>query len=70
MNSRTDVSKEIHYTPLQIAALWGSDAGTVRELFRNEPGVLRIAKGKKGARETIRIPASVVERVHRRLEAA
>ena len=58
---------EIHLTPQQISALWGLDESTVREVFRNETGVLRYSAGEKRRRETIRVPLSVVERVHRKL---
>jgi len=57
---------EIHLDIPQIAALWGMDQKTVREEFRNEPGVIR----RKGdSRETIRVPLSVVDRVQARLGA-
>ena len=45
---------------------------TVRELFKSEPGVLVIGNTKttryRKAYTTLRIPASVAERVHRRLQ--
>ena len=56
---------EIHLDVQQIAALWGIDKKIVAREFRNEAGVLRI---QGTSRETLRIPLSVVERVHRRLE--
>ncbi len=62
---------ERHYTPSEIAELWHFNAETVRRLFQCEPGVLvleaRIKKGKR-AYKTIRIPHSVLERVHERLQ--
>lgn len=61
---------EKHYSPDEIAELWGVSAETIRVLFREESGVLKI--GKPGNRYkrgyyTLRIPESVAERVHRRL---
>ena len=61
---------EEHKTPAEIAALWGLDVKTIRNLFRKEEGVLMYGrKGGRGRRgySTIRIPVSVAERVHRRM---
>jgi hypothetical protein len=33
---------EKHYTPAELAKVWGVDAETIRNLFRNEPGVLKL----------------------------
>ena len=62
---------EAHYTPDQLAELWGVSAETVRLTFRNEPGVLRLQQPTKGKRQYVlmRIPLSVAERVHKRLSA-
>lgn len=62
---------EEHFTPAEIAERWKLDAGTVVTLFRDEPDVVRICNGKPGKRRkvTLRIPASVVERVHRARQA-
>lgn len=61
---------ERHYTPEEIAKAWGVSADTVRRVFEDEPGVLLIENHRAGSRRryrTLRIPASVVDRVHRRL---
>lgn len=63
---------EKHYEPSELAELWGVSAETIRCIFREEPGVLKI--GKTGAKYkrgyiTLRIPESVAERVHTRLSA-
>ena len=63
MNGQS-TAMELHLTIPQIAALWGHDTGFVRELFREEPGVLRHQNGK---REYLRVPLSVAQRVHRRM---
>lgn len=60
---------ETHYTPLQLGKAWGLSDDTIREMFKNEPGVLCI--GTNGSRRrrkyiTMRIPESVAVRVHTR----
>jgi methylphosphotriester-DNA--protein-cysteine methyltransferase len=66
------VVDEKHFTPADLAKAWGISPQTIRELFKNEEGVLKI--GSKGTRtrrayKTLRIPESVAERVHTRLSA-
>jgi hypothetical protein len=61
-----------HFTPQQLADAWGVSTETIRQIFREEEGVLKI--GKPGTRVkrgyfTLRIPKEVAERVHRRLSA-
>jgi hypothetical protein len=63
---------EKHYTPAELAEMWGVSVQTIRDLFREEDGVLKI--GSDGTRtrrgyKTLRIPHSVAERVHERLSA-
>jgi transcriptional regulator GlxA family with amidase domain len=60
---------ERHFSPEDLAELWGLSADTLRRLFENEPGVLVIERSKAPARRyrTLRIPESVALRVHRRL---
>ena len=57
---------ERHYSVTEVASLWALSRDSVRRLFRREPGVL--AMGDKYV--TLRIPESVLERVHRRLSNA
>ena len=62
--------QERHYAVAEIAELWNLSLDVVRKLFEREPGVLVL--GDHGSRSkrrytTLRIPQSVVERVHRRL---
>jgi hypothetical protein len=64
--------KEQHYAPADLAKMWGVSVQTIRELFKNEEGVLKI--GSEGTRtrrayKTLRIPHSIAERVHTRLSA-
>jgi hypothetical protein len=62
---------ERHYTVAEIAEMWNLSAETVRRLFGNEPGVLVIGDDDpdSGTRRyrTLRIPESVLTRVHRRM---
>jgi hypothetical protein len=66
MNDERKRFQEKHYSPAELADAWSFSAEKIRQLFRNEPGVLKI--GTAGY-ITLRIPASVAERVHNRLSA-
>ncbi len=61
--------------PYQIPAItkmWGLSEDTVRSLFKAEAGVLVIARpgtAKKRKYVSMRVPESVLHRVHRRLSA-
>ena len=57
---------ERHYNVTDVAKLWGLSRDSVRRIFRREPGVMAI--GDRYV--TLRIPESVLERVHRRLSNA
>lgn len=62
---------ERHYAPSEVAELWHLDVETIRRLFQDEPGVVVLqSPAKKGRRryKTMRIPQTVLERVHRRLQ--
>lgn len=63
---------EKHYQIPEIAKLWNFSEDTVRSIFKAEPGVLAIVRpghSRKRAYASLRIPESVVLRVHRRLSA-
>jgi hypothetical protein len=64
-----EVTFERHYSVDQLAALWGMSDDFVRRLFLHEPGVVVFYHHRPGRRvyRTLRIPASVVQRVHIRL---
>jgi hypothetical protein len=65
-----EVYREKHYSVPEIAKLWNLSKDTARRLFVNEPGVLILQKsdGTHHRRyTTLRIPESVVRRVHLRL---
>ncbi len=66
------VPAERHYAVTEIAELWNLSADKVRELFEDEPGVLVIgdrSPRRKRRYVTLRIPQSVLERVHSRLSS-
>ena len=74
VSSQLEASAHIerHYAVTEIAEMWNLSADKVRELFEDEPGVLVI--GERNPRHkrryvTLRIPQSVLERVHRRLSS-
>jgi hypothetical protein len=62
---------EPHFTLAQVAEAWGVSTDTVRRMFQDEPGVLVIepapTRYSRRRYRTLRIPASVAERVHRRM---
>lgn len=58
---------ERHYTPQEIAETWQVSVNTIRRMFRGEPGVLEFGSDEtrwSRKRKTLRIPASVLMRVH------
>jgi AraC-like DNA-binding protein len=61
---------EKHYSIEEIAKLWHLSPKTVRELFREEPGVLKIQRPEQRSKRvytTWRLPQSVMDTVYRRL---
>jgi hypothetical protein len=70
-SAETPTPDERHYSPSEVAELWQFNVETIRQLFQDERGVVVLqAPVKKGKRtyKTIRIPHSVLERVHKRLQ--
>lgn len=62
---------EKHYTVTQVAQMWGVSANTVRRIFRDMPGVLKLSNPRISRRErkhelhlALRIPESLVRRAH------
>ncbi len=55
-------------TPQELAQAWQLDVTSVRRLFLDEPGVLKIgravARGGKRSYVTLRIPEAVARRVY------
>jgi len=69
-----DLALEKHYSPAQVTAIWGFSDTKVRRIFEEEPGVLLEGmpsrrSGRKLTRRyySMRIPESVLRRVHSRL---
>jgi hypothetical protein len=61
---------ERHYSVEEIRALWGLSDKTVKKLFADEKGVMRFGRPGSSTRrghETLRVPESVLLRVHSRL---
>jgi len=59
---------ERHYSVSEVAALWAISEKTVRRIFGGEEGVLRWGNAettRRRAYQTLRIPESVLVRVHR-----
>jgi hypothetical protein len=65
-------STEKHYTPIEVAEILSLHPKLIRDMFRKEPGVISIGTSKSTARKrayaTLRIPQSVLDRVHRRMQ--
>jgi hypothetical protein len=64
---------EKHYSTVAVAKLWSVSPDTVRNLFRDVPGVLKIKRPEtrfKRAYTTYLIPESVLQAVHARLRKA
>ncbi len=59
-------------TVAQISKAWQLSLDTVRDLFEREPGVPVLSRPRRGIRRytTLRIPASVAQRVYNRLAVA
>ena len=64
------VAFEQHFSPKELAALWGFNPTTVRRMFEGEPGVLEVGKSQRrdGKRDyvSLRIPESVALRVYQK----
>ena len=61
---------ERHFSVQEISELWNLSTETIRNLFRDVPGVLKIGKHEtryKRGYVTLRIPESVLQRVHAEL---
>jgi len=70
-NKRRTSLEERHYTPAEVGSVWGVSDETVRSIFDREPGVIRRSGSNPRKRKyvVVRIPESVMLRVHRRLTA-
>lgn len=68
-----DLASEKHYSVIEISKLWALSQKTVRRIFEREPGVIQWGsmetRHKRGYR-TLRVPETVLLRVHRKLRRA
>jgi len=51
-----------HFSPAELAEAWGVSVDTIRNIFRNEPGVLKIGDRESRFKRgyiTLRIPEAV-----------
>ena len=68
-----NVSVEKHYSVSELAQMWRLSEKTIRRMFEDEPGVIiwGMSEGRfKRRYRTLRIPESVVVRVHSQLRTA
>jgi hypothetical protein len=64
------VESERHYTPAEVAKAWRISVDTVRRIFADAPGVLKIGHAEnkhKGKYVTLRIPERILRAYHARL---
>lgn len=69
---------EKHYSVQEVATMWGVTQQTVRNIFYGEEGVIHLhaplrplmKKSKRRPKVTLRIPESVLHRVHNRLSSS
>ena len=62
---------ERHYSVAEVAKMWALSEKTVRRMFGDEDGVLNWGApetSRKRGYRTLRIPESVLHRVHRKRE--
>ena len=68
---RKPLAFQKHYSAAELSKLWGFSQKTIRRLFTEEPGIIKIAHEEtrlKRGYTSMRIPEYVARRVHRRLQ--
>jgi len=68
-----ETALERHFTVKEVAEMWQLDEKMIRRIFGDEPGVVSVGSNEsrfRRAYRTLRIPESVLVRVHRRLRKA
>jgi hypothetical protein len=68
-----EASLERHFSVGELASLWDLSEQTIRRMFTGEPGVIEWGHTESRFKRgyiTMRIPESVVQRVHCRLRSA
>ncbi|MGA2005560.1 MAG: hypothetical protein ABSG70_19430 [Terriglobales bacterium] len=71
--SQAALALERHYSVAEVAKLWALSEKTIRHMFEDEDGVINWGAPetrRKRRYRTLRIPESVLHRVHRKLRAA
>lgn len=66
------IATERHYSVAEIADLWGWSRQSITRMFIHEPGVIAWGETETMTKRgyiTLRIPQSVLERVHRQLQS-
>ena len=61
---------ERHYRIRELSAMWGIGRETIRRIVVDEPGVVKIRMGRRRYHTTYSVPASVAERIHKRLSSS
>lgn len=67
-----NLATERHYSPAEVAEMWNVSAETVRRMFEDCEGVLRIANPRRPGRRkrvTLRISQSALDRLHQQRSA-
>jgi hypothetical protein len=62
---------ERHFTVAELSKRWFFSENTIRRIFSQEPGVVKIARPRTRSKRgytSMRIPERIAERVHRRLQ--
>lgn len=62
-----DDAFEKHYRVSELAELWKIGRETVRRIVKDDPGVIKIRRGRKKSHTTYSVPESVARRLHTRL---
>jgi hypothetical protein len=64
---------EKHYSVSEVASLWNLSEDSIRRIFRDKPGVLKLDSPERLRKRgycVLRIPESVVQKVHAELRRA
>jgi hypothetical protein len=64
---------ERHYSVAEVASLWNLSEDSIRRLFRDKPGVLKLDSPERLRKRgycVLRIPESVVQKIHAELRRA
>lgn len=64
-----DATFERHYRIGELSELWGLGRETIRKIVMTDPDVIKVRMGKAKKHTTYSVPASVAERLHRKLTA-